>query len=226
MSGAFEEQFATAETASPLYNVEAEIGFLGDLLANNRLIDEVADRCRPADFSVPVYGRIYGKMIEQSASGAVDVVTLAPHFAEDGEWPRAYSVLAAANLNAGPKARTKAYFDQITMLSSRRRMVAGLKDVVASARDLSVTREELVANADEAVAELAEQVVTAQGSVGQYADAVINSFGKPIIGVRCGTINSLDGAIGVLRPSNLVVVGGDPKRMSNSTPKAILQGQI
>ncbi|MGC5796986.1 AAA family ATPase [Sphingomonas sp. NFX23] len=96
------------------------------------------------------------------------------------------------------------------MLSSRRRMVAGLKDVVASARDLSVTREELVANADEAVAELAEQVVTAQGSVGQYADVVINSFGKPIIGVRCGTINSLDDAIGVLRPSNLVVVGGRP----------------
>ncbi len=210
MSGAFEEQFATAETTSPLHNVEAEIGFLGDLLANNRLIDEVADRCRPADFSVPLYGRIYGKMIEQSASGAVDVVTLAPHFAEDGEWPRAYSVLAAANLNAGPKARTKAYFDQITMLSSRRRMVAGLKDVVASARNLSVTREELVADADEAVAELAEQVVTAQASVGEYAQAVIDSFGKPIIGVRCGTINSLDGAIGVLRPSNLVVVGGRP----------------
>jgi replicative DNA helicase len=32
-------------------------------LANNRLIDVVADRCRPADFSVPLYGRIYGKMI-------------------------------------------------------------------------------------------------------------------------------------------------------------------
>jgi replicative DNA helicase len=147
MSGAFEEQFAAAATASPLYNVEAEIGFLGDLLANNRLIDEVADRCRPSDFSVPLYGRIYGKMIEQSAAGAVDVVTLAPHFTDDSEWPRAYSVLAAADLNAGPKARTKAYFDQITMLSSRRRMVAGLNDVVASARDLSVTRDELVSNA-------------------------------------------------------------------------------
>lgn len=211
MSGSFQEQFAAAEPASPLYNVEAEIAFLGDLLANNRLIDEVADRCRPGDFSVPLYGRIYGKVLEQSsAGGAVDAVTLAPHFAEDSEWPRAYAKLAAADLNAGPRARTKAYFEQITLLSSRRRMVAGLQDVMASARDLTVTREELVANADEAVAELAEQTVTAQASVGDYAQIVIDSFGKPVVGVRCGTIGSLDGVIGVLRPSNMVVVGGRP----------------
>ncbi len=211
MSGSFHDQFAKAESASPLHNVQAELAFLGDLLANNRLIDEVADRCRPGDFSVPIYGRIYGKMLEQSsAGGVVDAVTLAPHFADDEEWPRAYAVLAAADLNAGPKARTKAYFEQITTLSSRRRMVAGLQDVIASTRNLSVTREELVANADEAVAELAEQTVTAQASVGDYAQVVIDSFGKPVVGVRCGNIGSLDGVIGILRPSNMIVVGGRP----------------
>ncbi len=211
MSGSFHDQFAKAESASPLHNVQAELAFLGDLLANNRLIDEVADRCRPGDFSVPIYGRIYGKMLEQSsAGGAVDAVTLAPYFADDEEWPRAYAVLAAADLNAGPKARTKAYFEQITTLSSRRRMVAGLQDVIASTRDLTVTREELVANADEAVAELAEQTVTAQASVGDYAQIVIDSFGKPVAGVRCGNIGSLDGVIGILRPSNMIVVGGRP----------------
>lgn len=210
MSG-FQERFAAAEQGVALANIEAELGLLGDLIHDNRLIDRVADRLRGRDFSVPLYGRVYDRMLEQSAGGAnVDAVTLAPHFADDPEWPRAFAVLSAASLNAGPLARSKAYFEQITLLSSRRRMVAGLQDVVVSARDLSVSREELVANADEAVAELADQIVTSQAPVGSYAQAVIDSFGQPVVGVRCGMIGCLDDTIGVLRPSNLVVVGGRP----------------
>jgi replicative DNA helicase len=211
MSGSFQEQFAAAEQGVALQNVEAEIGLLGDIIDDNRLVDLIADRLRGRDFSVPLYGRVFDQILDQTAAGAnVDAVTLSPHFQDDPEWPRAFKILSAASLNAGPRARSKAYFEQITMLSARRRMVAGLQDVVHSARDLGVTREELLANADEAVAELAEQVVTAQAPVGTYAQAVIDSFGQPVVGVRCGLIASLDNTIGVLRPSNLVVVGGRP----------------
>ncbi|MDF2603030.1 DnaB-like helicase C-terminal domain-containing protein [Sphingomonas sp.] len=211
MSDSFRNQLAAAEPISALSNVEAEIGLLGDLIANNRLIDEVAERLRGRDFSVPLYGLVYDKMLEQSASGSnVDAVTLAPHFHGEPEWSRTFAVLSAASLNAGSRARSKAYFDQILMLSSRRRMVAGFQDVIVSARNVAVPREELLANADEAVAELAEQVTTSQAAVGTYAQQVIDSFGQPIRGVRCGMIGSLDDAVGVLRPSNLVVVGGRP----------------
>jgi replicative DNA helicase len=211
MSDSFRDQLAAAESISPLANVEAEIGLLGDMIANNKLIDDVADRCRGRDFSVPLYGRVLDRMLEQSATGNnVDAVTLAPHFHDDPEWPRTFAVLSAASLNAGTRARSKAYFDQILMLSSRRRMVAGLQDVIVSARNVAVPKEELLANADEAVAELAEQVTTSQAPVGTYAQQVIDSFGQPIRGVRCGMIGSLDDAVGVLRPSNLVVVGGRP----------------
>jgi hypothetical protein len=171
MSGSFQEQFAAAEPGVALQNVEAEIGLLGDIIDDNRLVDLIADRLRGRDFSVPLYGRVFDQILDQTAAGAnVDAVTLSPHFQDDPEWPRAFKVLSAATLNAGPRARSKAYFEQITMLSARRRMVAGLQDVVHSARDLGVTREELLANADEAVAELAEQVVTAQAPVGTYAN--------------------------------------------------------
>jgi len=207
----FQEQFAAAEQGVALQNVEAEIGLLGDLINDNRLIDLVADRLRGRDFAVPLYGRVYDAMLDQSAAGTnVDAVTLSPLFHDDEEWPRAFSVLSAASLNAGTRNRSRAYFEQILTLSSRRRMVAGLQDVVHSARDLGVSREELLANADEAVAEMAEQVVTIQAPVGTYAQAVIDSFGQPVVGVRCGMIGSLDDCIGVLRPSNLVVVGGRP----------------
>jgi replicative DNA helicase len=210
MSGMFEEELSAAEGIA-LVNLDAEIGLLGDLINDNRLVDQVADRLRGRDFSVPLYGQIFERIVEQAAGGAsVNAVTLAPFFTNDPTWPRAYSVLSAAALNAGPRARSKAYFDQILLLSNRRRMVAGLQDVIVSARDLSVPKEELVANADEAVAEMAEQVANAQAPVGTYAQGVIDSFGKPIVGVRCGIIGSLDEAVGTLRPANFVVVGGRP----------------
>lgn len=208
MSGAFDSEMASAQSSSPLQNVEAEIGLLGDMIADNRLFDEV--RCRPVDFSVPLYGQVFAKMLEQSAAGAnVDAVTLAPHFKDEDEWPRAFAVLSAASLNAGSRARSKAYHDQIVMLASRRRMVVGLQEVVSSARDINISREELLAEADEAVAELAEQTVIAQAPAGEYATAVIASFGKPIVGVTCG-ISSIDSVVGVIRPTNAVVVGGRP----------------
>jgi len=211
MTAGFYSQLDAAEQGSALQNVEAEIGLLGDMINDNRLIDLIADRCRGRDFSVPLYGRVFDQILEQAGAGAnVDAVTLAPHFHDDPDWPRAFSVLSAASLNAGPKARTKAYFEQITMLSSRRRLVAGLQDVVMAARDVNTPRDELLVNADEAVAELADQATTAQASVGDYAQLVIDSFGKPIVGVRCGNIGALDDVIGVLRPADLIVVGGRP----------------
>lgn len=106
-----------------LSNPEAELGLLGDLIANNALIDLCADRCRPNDFSVPLYGQVYARMLERTASGAaVDAVMLAPHFANDEGWPSLFKVLSAAALNAGTVERTKAYFEQVVALSARRRL--------------------------------------------------------------------------------------------------------
>jgi len=107
MSGMFDPQFAASEQGNPLSNPEAELGLLGDLIANNALIDLCADRCRPNDFSVPLYGQVYARMLERTASGAaVDAVMLAPHFANDEGWARLFQVLSAAALNAGPVERT------------------------------------------------------------------------------------------------------------------------
>ncbi len=185
MSGMFDPQFAASEQGNPLSNPEAELGLLGDLIANNALIDLCADRCRPNDFSVPLYGQVYARILERTASGAaVDAVMLAPHFANDEGWPRLFKVLSAAALNAGPMERTKAYFEQVVALSARRRLVAGLQDVVMSARDLSVPREELVANADEAVGSMVDDTTIRQAPVGTYAQGVIDSFGKPTFSIR------------------------------------------
>lgn len=211
MSG-IDTQFEQADSINPLSNPEAEIRLLGDLIANNGLIDPAADKLRPVDFSVPLHGTVFGIMVQQSSAGAqVDAVTIAPFVqAEDG-WQRLNRTLAAAHLNAGTREQTKAYLDQIIDLSRRRRMVLGLQEVIQSARSLDTQCDDLVVRADEAVAEMADQSLDVeQASAGEHAQRVIDSFGKPIIGVRCGIIGSLDEAIGTLRPTDLIVGGGRP----------------
>lgn len=206
------DQVSQAETANPLQNPEAEIMLLCDLLADNRLIDPTADLIRPVDFSVPMHQQVFGKIVEEVAAGRrVDAVTLAPFFSNAEAWPRVERVLAAADLNAGPRERTKAYVEQVRDLGRRRRMVRGLQEVVQFAREGSETCDTLVVLADEAVAELADEgIANDQAPASVHAQRVIDSFGRPIVGVKCGNINSLDNALGYLRPSELIVGGGRP----------------
>jgi len=205
-------QFAQAESINPLANPEAEISLLGDLIVNNRLIDPAADKLRPVDFSVPLHGLVFGRMAEQAArSRAVDAITIAPFVQEEDGWPKLQRVLAAAHLNAGPPARTKTYLEQIVDLARRRRAVEGLQEVIRSLRTPGHDIDELVVQADEAVAELADETAEIeQAPVGEHAQRVVESFGKPIVGVRCGVIGSLDDIMGPLRPTELAVGGGRP----------------
>lgn len=201
-----------ARPIQSLANPQVEIGFLGDLIADNRLIDPAADKLRAVDFSVPLHGLVFGHMVEQAASGReVDVAILDPFVSGEDEWPRLRSVLIAAHMNAGTRQRTKAYLEQIADLARRRRAVLGLQEVIEAARALDQPVEEVVVRADEAVAELADGTVEIeQAPAGAYAQKVIESFGKPIVGVRCGLIGSLDNVVGVLRPTELIVVGARP----------------
>lgn len=205
------DSIAHAEPINPLANPEAELRFLGDLIADNKLIEPAADKLRPVDFSVPLHGQVFGIMVQQAATSVnVDAVTIAPFVQDDEGWQRLNKILLAADLNAGDRKQTKAYLEQIVDLARRRRMVIGLQDVISAARAADANIDELVVRADEAVAEIADQSAgDEQASAGEYAKRVVESFGKPIVGVRSG-INSIDKVIGTIRPSWIVVGGGRP----------------
>lgn len=206
------ERVDRAEDLNPLTNVEAEIGLLCDLIAQNKWIDPAADKLRAVDFAVPLHGMVFGQMVDQASRGkTVDAVTLSPFLQNEDGWPKLSRTLAGAHLNDTSHGRTKTYIDQIVDLGRRRRMVTGFQEVIQAARTPGSSVDELVVQADEAVAELADETAELeQAPAGDYAQKVIDSFGKPIIGVRCGIIGSLDDVIGTLRPSELIVGGGRP----------------
>lgn len=219
MAERFSEQFAAATPVHPLANPEAEISLLIDLVANNKLIDPAAEKLRPADFSVPLHSLAYAKMVEQAAaSTVVDAITLTPFLQQEDGWAKLNSVLAGAHLNAGPFATTKAYLEQIVDLARRRRASAGLQDVLQCLRSPDTPIGELVVQADEAVAALAdEDVDVEQAAVADYAQQVIDSFGKPVVGVTCGLIGCLDDVLGALRPTELIVLGARPGMAKTAT---------
>lgn len=215
-----------AESVNPLQNPTAEIALLGDLIASNRLIDPAADKLRPVDFSVPLHGLVFGKMVEQAAAGReVDAVTLSPFFSEEDGWPRLRNILAAAHMNAGTREQTKAYLEQVVDLGRRRRAVAGLQETMAGIRLADKPIEELVVLADEAVAELADDTAEVeQAPIGVYGQQVIESFGQPVVGVRCGIIGSLDDVVGPMRPTELIVAGARPGMGKTATATSYALG--
>lgn len=219
MSEAFEDRIAAAEHVDPLQNRDAEVAVLGDLIADNRLIDGAADICRPVDFSVPLHQAVYAQLLEHSAERKrVDAVTLAPILRNEPGWGQLNRILAAADLNSNPPATTKAYLEQIAHLSSRRRMVLGLQEVITAARALDTAQDELVTRADEAIAEISDaSAKDEQAPAGEYAQRVVDSFGKPIVGVRCGTIRSLDSVVGTLCPPDFLVEGARPGMAKTAT---------
>ena len=62
-------------------------------------------------------------IVPAGAGGVTDI--LARVIERDPDWSRLFAVLSAASLNAGPRERTRAYFQQITAMSARRRDMKG-----------------------------------------------------------------------------------------------------
>lgn len=204
----------TDVTSSTLGNADAEIGLLVEMINDNRQIDVAADLCRQVDFSDPFHGLIFSVMVDERArQRAIDGVTLEPFFRSNDDWRdrKMAGVFAAAHLNAAGGKRAGAYAKQIADLAQRRRMVLGLRTVIASAHDMEADADRLVVEADEAIAELSDVgVALEQGSAAHYADEVIASFGRPVVGVRCGIIGSIDDLAGPLKPGSFNVIGGRP----------------
>lgn len=66
------------------YNLDAEAAFLGAVLIDNRVIEELQVPIRPEHFFEPLHGRIYERvlvLIERNATASP--VTLRPYFEAD-----------------------------------------------------------------------------------------------------------------------------------------------
>ncbi|HEU4805186.1 MAG TPA: DnaB-like helicase C-terminal domain-containing protein [Nitrobacter sp.] len=209
-------------------NVEAEMALIGAMLCEPKVIDSVADRVDPSDFADSFLGFVYGTIVrEQSLGRALNPVTLRPFL----EPEQAYRDLGGwdwlAGLGSSPVTSIGASSNaaQISSLAQRRRLVDGLRETLRAAGDLEQSIESLVEMADEALT-MARESGDCRGeySAAECLQLVIDGFDRPIGGVTCGNILSIDQLIGPMQPSQFIVWAGRPGMGKSLTAQSYALG--
>ncbi len=203
-------------------NVEAEAAFLGAVLIDNRVIEELPAQLAPAHFFEPIHGKIYERILQLlDRKAIVTPVTLKPYFEADEALRELGGVTYLARLTADGQGllAPRELAEQIYDLALLRELVSVGRNLVTSAMDTSESVEplaqiELAEAALYAVAEGAGSNSEAQGfavatrtALGMIEQALLS--GGHISGTTTG-LNSLNEKVGGLHDSDLIILAGRP----------------
>lgn len=206
----------------PLANVEEEAALLGALLRESSLIDPIADRVSSDDFYEPLHGRIFDAILKLHGDGRpANVVTVKPLL--DGD-PGLQEVGGASylvtimggNLGAVSVLGARDLARDIADLSKRRRIVAGLVDVIADAKKADAPVEKIVDAADSVLTKALERRQAVETvSIAQAFDATLQAIddeaaGKGPQGIKVDGLGDFDDLTGELRRGELLYLGGRP----------------
>lgn len=195
-------------------NVESEVAIIGALMMKNDLIDGVADRLKPEDFSEELFGRIYSVIVREASLGrAANAATLKPYLEQDPalEEVGGLKFLARLTADTGLLVIFRTAVDQVIDMARRRKLIAGLDRAREMANDMAASNDEVISEADMAISSLDENSEgVAQVSAEKAFSEMIEEYEKPKSGVTSGLIGKLDARLGPIRPHHLVIVGARP----------------
>jgi len=215
---------AAAEAAGkgPPHNIEAEQALLGALLVNNEVYDRVAAVVRPEHFYDPVHARIFEVAANRIQKNALaSPVTLKPFFDEDEGLkalggPAYLARLAGASISL---FAARDYAQLVYDLAIRRELIVIGQDIAEKATRMELDREprDQIVEAEQALYQLGEQGKVDKGfqsflraayDAVQVANAAHQREGR-LAGISTG-LADLDGRLGGLHPSDLLILAGRP----------------
>ncbi|PLK27866.1 replicative DNA helicase [Novosphingobium sp. TH158] len=203
-------------------NIEAEAAFLGAVLIDNRVIEELNTPLRPDHFFEPIHGRIYERVIQLlDRKAVVTPVTLRPYFEADEALKALGGVTYLARLTADGQGllAPKELAEQIYELALLRELVSVGRKLVTDAMDTSESVDPLeqINNAEAALYAVADGASN-QNQASSFGDATrvaitaiekaLNSGGH-IAGKTTG-FTSINERIGGLHDSDLIILAGRP----------------
>ncbi|MCL6678928.1 replicative DNA helicase [Sphingomonas sp. RG327] len=211
-----------AATPSLPANVEAEAALLGALMLDNRLVEDVGLKLKPHHFHEELHGRIYDSILKLTDKNMVaNPVTLRPMFEADEAMKQVGGAgyLATLTGSGATLIAARDFAQQIYDLALLRALIGVGRDLVDSALDTSEevaplqqierAESELYKVAEEGGAEgKAKSFAEATRDALQTAERALNSGGH-LSGVTTG-LESLNGKIGGLHNSDLIIVAGRP----------------
>ncbi len=203
-------------------NIEAEAAFLGAVLIDNRVIEELPVALSPAHFFEPIHARIFERIQQLlDRKAVVTPVTLKPYFEADEALKELGGPAYLARLTADGQGllAPRELAAQIYDLALLRELIAVGRGLVESAMDTSESVEPLeqIEQAESALYQVAEGAAgqneaTSFGRATQTAIQQIQralDSGGHISGKTTG-LSDLNEKIGGLHDSDLIIVAGRP----------------
>jgi replicative DNA helicase len=209
-----------AEDIAALTSPEAEQGLLGTILRDNQTFHSVIEIIRPADFGVPVHGRIFDAISRLIDRGHVaDPITLKNVFDQDGSLTEIGGSQYLARLAASAVTLLNAdtYASMIKDLALRRAIVVASDELKTNAFRVSPENgpHELIEEFDWRLLEIdGGRERNAPICIGDGIDAALASAEQTYkhggsLGIQTG-LADLDRILGGLQPSDFIVLGGRP----------------
>ncbi|MBS0481553.1 MAG: replicative DNA helicase [Proteobacteria bacterium] len=211
----------TAARALPS-NVEAEAAFLGAVLIDNRVIEELSSPILPQHFFEPIHARIYERVLQLlDRKAVVTPITLKPYFEADEALKDLGGASYLARLTADGQGllAPRELAAQIYDLALLRELVSVGRNLVNSALDTSESVEpmEQVAAAEAALYKVAEGASTGSEAQG-FATATRTALGMIELALLSGGhisgtttgLTSVNEKIGGLHDSDLIILAGRP----------------
>lgn len=203
-------------------NLEAEAAFLGAVLIDNRLLEELAVPLRPEHFFEPLHARIFERVLTLlDKQMVVTPVTLKPYFETDPAMAELGGTQYLARLTADGQGllAPRELAQQIYDLALLRELVSVGRDLVEHALDTSEEVEPMrqIEQAEAALFRVAEgaagssEAESFRGATGKALEMIetaINSGGH-VSGKTTG-FASLNDKCGGLHNSDLIILAGRP----------------
>jgi len=203
-------------------NLEAEAAFLGAVLIDNRVVEELQVPIRPEHFFESLHARIFEraqKLIDRNATASP--VTLRPYFENDEALRElgGTSYLAQLTASGSGLLAPRELAQQIYDLALLRELVTVGRGLVEGALDTSedVAPMERISQAEADLFRVAEGAETASETTSfrdasltalKMAEAALNSGGG-LSGKTTG-LDSIDRKTSGMHPSDLVILAGRP----------------
>jgi len=203
-------------------NVEAEMAFLGALLIDNRVAEDVQIKLRPEHFFEPLHGRIYDQVLKLlDKNMVVTPVTLKPYFELDEAMGQlgGPSYLAKLTGDGAGLIGARDFADQIYDLALLRELVNVGRGLIDNALDTSesVDPKLQIEDAETALYRVSEGEAES-GSVKTFLAASTEALnnverafnsGGHVSGITTG-LTDLNAKIGGLHKSDLLILAGRP----------------
>jgi len=203
-------------------NIEAEAAFLGAVLIDNRVIEELPTPIRPEHFFEPVHQRVYDRILTLlDRNAVVTPVTLKPYFETDDALKELGGITYLAKLTADGQGllAPRELAEQIYDLALLRELVTVGRTLVESALDTSedVAPMQQIEQAEASLFQVAEGA-GGQNEASSFSSASHKALGMIELAINSGGnisgkttgLTSINQKVGGLHDSDLIILAGRP----------------